>query len=50
MVDQECIDRGLAGQVLDDLAECLGQHFDTDHCTFQLEPVGHDAREGPRHS
>jgi cobalt-zinc-cadmium efflux system protein len=50
VVDQECIDRGLSGQVLDDLAECLGRHFDTDHCTFQLEPVGHDAHEGARHS
>ena len=31
------------------LAECLGEHFDTDHCTFQLEPVGHGANEVATH-
>ncbi len=45
VVDQECIDRGRSGEVLDALAGCLGDHFDTDHCTFQLEPAGHAAHE-----
>ncbi len=50
VVDQECIDQGLAGQVLDALGECLGEHFDTDHCTFQLEPVSHMAHEAGHHA
>ncbi len=49
VVDDECIARGRAGEVLDALSECLGDHFDTDHCTFQLEPAGHAAREVTRH-
>jgi cobalt-zinc-cadmium efflux system protein len=49
VVDQECIDRGRSGEVLDALADCLGDHFDTDHCTFQLEPAGHAAHELARH-
>ena len=50
VVDDHCIDRGLSGQVLDALGKCLGEHFDTDHCTFQLEPLGHDAHELVRHT
>lgn len=38
---------GSAGQerVLHDLQDCLGGHFDVEHCTFQLEPAGHAAHE-----
>ena len=32
VVDEECIDTGRTGQVLDQLAACLGEHLDTDHC------------------
>jgi cobalt-zinc-cadmium efflux system protein len=49
VVDQQCIDRGEYGRVLDDLADCLAGHFDTTHCTFQLEPAGHGARETGQH-
>jgi cobalt-zinc-cadmium efflux system protein len=49
VVDQECIDHGRSGEVLDALSACLGDHFDTDHCTFQLEPAGHAAHELARH-
>lgn len=49
VVDEECIDRGLSGQVLQALAQCLGEHFDTEHCTFQLEPVGHGVHETSGH-
>lgn len=49
VVDAECIDTGRSGQVLDALGECLSEHFDTDHCTFQLEPVGHAAHEAAGH-
>jgi len=37
------------GSVLDALAECLGDHFDVEHCTFQVEPAGHRAHEAPHH-
>src|SRR6266567_109853 len=32
-------------QVLDRLGECLADHFDIEHSTFQLEPVTHRSRE-----
>jgi cobalt-zinc-cadmium efflux system protein len=30
-----------SGPILDRLGECLHEHFDVAHCTFQIEPVGH---------
>ncbi|MCQ4082406.1 cation diffusion facilitator family transporter [Streptomyces sp. RB6PN25] len=32
-------------KLLHDLQGCLGSHFDVEHCTFQLEPGGHQAHE-----
>ncbi|MEU0072292.1 cation diffusion facilitator family transporter [Streptomyces sp. NPDC006332] len=32
-------------KVLHELQGCLGDHFDVEHCTFQLEPVGHAQHE-----
>jgi cobalt-zinc-cadmium efflux system protein len=49
VVDDECIDRGRSGQVLDRLAECLTGHFDVEHSTFQLEPIGHQSHEAVSH-
>ena len=37
-------------EVLDRLGECLTGHFDVEHCTFQLEPVGHQAHEPASHA
>src|SRR5215207_1395864 len=45
IVDQACISEGRSGEVLNRLGECLGGHFDVSHCTFQLEPVGHQEHE-----
>jgi cobalt-zinc-cadmium efflux system protein len=50
IIDEACISQGRSGEVLDRLAECLGDHFDVDHCTFQLEPVGHQAHEAAQHA
>ena len=50
VVDAECIARGRSGEVLDRLGECLTGHFDVAHCTFQLEPVGHQAHEAAHHA
>jgi len=37
------------GSVLDRLAACVGDHFDLDHSTFQIEPAGHVAHEPAPH-
>jgi cobalt-zinc-cadmium efflux system protein len=49
-VDNTCIREGRAGEVLDRLGEGLGGHFDVSHCTFQLEPVGHQEHEAAHHA
>jgi len=49
-VDNTCIREGRSGEVLDRLGECLGGHFDVSHCTFQLEPVGHQEHEAAHHA
>ena len=50
VVDEDCIRQGRSGQVLDRLSDCLGGHFDVEHCTFQLEPVGHQDHEPISHA
>ncbi len=35
--------------ILDRLGECLREHFDVEHSTFQIEPVSHAAHEGAVH-
>jgi cobalt-zinc-cadmium efflux system protein len=35
--------------ILDQLSACLGGHFDVEHCTFQLEPLGHVDHEHATH-
>jgi cation diffusion facilitator family transporter len=37
------------GRVLDSLCACLGDHFDVEHCTFQLESETHAGHEAPVH-
>ncbi|CAL9319577.1 cation diffusion facilitator family transporter [Streptomyces griseoincarnatus] len=32
-------------KMLHELQDCLGDHFDVQHCTFQLEPSGHAQHE-----
>jgi cobalt-zinc-cadmium efflux system protein len=32
-------------KILHELQGCLGDHFDVEHCTFQLEPGGHAEHE-----
>jgi len=41
---------GNGGQVLDALSECLDDHFEVEHCTFQLEPAGHNQHEHFTHA
>ena len=40
VVTDEALAAGHGGRVLDALCSCLGEHFDVEHCTFQLEARG----------
>ncbi|MGD9483235.1 cation diffusion facilitator family transporter [Streptomyces sp. TRM70308] len=46
VVEDKLLEAGEHDRVLHELQECLGSHFDVEHCTFQLEPRGHAAHEG----
>jgi len=50
VVDDDCFRDGEAGATLDRLTDCLAQHFELEHCTFQLEPVGHRGHEPAHHA
>jgi cation diffusion facilitator family transporter len=49
VVSEESLADGHGGRVLDALCSCLGDHFDLEHCTFQLESPGHRGHESPVH-
>jgi cobalt-zinc-cadmium efflux system protein len=49
VVSEEVLADGHGGRVLDALCHCLGDHFDLEHCTFQLESAGHSDHEAPVH-
>jgi cobalt-zinc-cadmium efflux system protein len=50
VVDDAVLAEGCDGRaVLDRLGECLGAHFDVEHCTFQLETVAHRDHEAAHH-
>lgn len=45
VVHQELLDSVGHEKLLHELQGCLGVHFDVEHCTFQLEPIGHAEHE-----
>ncbi len=45
VVSQDVLDSVGYEKVLHELQGCLGDHFDVEHCTFQLEPGGHAVHE-----
>jgi cobalt-zinc-cadmium efflux system protein len=49
VVSDEALADGHGGRVLDALCACLGDHFDVEHCTFQLEAETHAGHEAPVH-
>ncbi len=49
VVEDHCFDSGHAPQVLDALQQCLTEHFDVEHATFQLEPAAHVSHEEGLH-
>ena len=50
VVEDEMLNAKGTDQVLDKLTSCLGSHFDTEHCTFQLEPASHSEHESRQHA
>ena len=50
VVNDAVIRDGQSGVVLDALGECLADHFDVEHCTIQMEPLGHFEHEPPTHT
>jgi cobalt-zinc-cadmium efflux system protein len=49
VVTDDALAAGHGGRVLDALCSCLGEHFDMEHCTFQLEAASHAGHEAPVH-
>ena len=49
VVDDAALANGGSGRILDRLGDCLADHFDVEHCTFQLEPAGHAGHERAAH-
>lgn len=50
VIDEETLDWERYDRILDELHACLGEHFDTSHCTIQLEPVHHAGHENEVHA
>jgi cobalt-zinc-cadmium efflux system protein len=50
VVSDQALADGGGARVLDALGECLADHFDVEHCTFQLEPSGHTEHEYRSHA
>jgi cobalt-zinc-cadmium efflux system protein len=50
VVEDSALDARGADRILDKLISCLGSHFDTEHCTFQLEPATHAEHEAHQHA
>ncbi len=49
VVSDDALADGGAARVLDALCGCLTDHFDVEHCTFQIEPASHAAHESATH-
>jgi len=49
VVDDSCFQDGHVPTLLDELQECLGDHFDVEHSTFQFEPASHASHEADMH-
>lgn len=50
VVDPEMLAEGRAAALLEELQECLAEHFDVGHSTFQLEPAGFTEPDQARHA
>lgn len=52
VVEDECFHNGHADELLDQLQDCVRQHFpvSVEHSTFQLEPASHASHENDTHA
>lgn len=50
VVDESLLASGGGARILDALGECLADHFDVEHCTFQIEPPSHVEHEHDTHA
>lgn len=50
VVDDAALAERAGAGVLEALAECLADHFDVEHCTFQIEHPGHAQQETRAHA
>jgi cobalt-zinc-cadmium efflux system protein len=50
VLTDDALAEGAGGRVLAALCACLADHFDVEHCTFQLEAVGHAEHEPAGHA
>lgn len=50
VVLDDSIKEGNYHEILDELHACLGEHFDANHCTLQLEPAKHAHHESSLHA
>ncbi len=50
VVVDDAIDERDYHDVLDELHACIGEHFDTEHCTLQIEPAKHAPHEHALHA
>jgi cobalt-zinc-cadmium efflux system protein len=44
-VEDRTLEREGVGTVLDRFSECVGEHFEVSHTTFQVEPLSHREHE-----
>ena len=49
VVQDHCFESGQLPVILDSLQQCLSDHFEVMHATFQLEPERHEAHEDGLH-
>lgn len=49
VVEPRVLEGGGSSAMLESLGDCLREHFDVAHSTFQLEPAGHAEAEEPGH-
>lgn len=52
VIGESCFNDGHAGRILDDLQQCVAEHFDVsvEHSTFQIEPASHRTHEHVQHA
>lgn len=50
VIGEATLTSNTGGALLDKLSDCINEHFEIEHSTFQLEPSGHLDHEGKMHA